>query len=73
VHSTLGSNNASEQAIRGIKVHQKISGCWKTLDTLRRHCRIRSYLTTARNHGIPTLTAIRDALIASPWLPPIRV
>jgi hypothetical protein len=65
------TNNASEQAIRGIKVHQKISGCWRTLDTLRRHCRIRSYLTTAHNHGIPPPTAIRDALTGNTWMPPL--
>ncbi|MGH3328461.1 MAG: IS66 family transposase [Streptomycetales bacterium] len=64
------TNNASEQAIRGIKVHQKISGCWKTLAPLQRHCRIRSYLTTAHNHGISALTAIRDALTDNPWMPP---
>lgn len=64
------TNNASEQAIRGIKVAQKISGCWKTLTTLQRHCRIRSYLATTRSHHIKTLTAIRDALTGNPWMPP---
>ena len=64
------TNNASEQAIRGLKVAQKISGCWKTLITLQRHCRIRSYLATTRSHGIKTLTAIRDALTGNTWMPP---
>ncbi len=45
------TNNGSENAIRGYKLAAKISGCWRTLATLRRHCRIRSYLTTARSHG----------------------
>jgi len=40
----------------------KISGCWRTLATLQRHCRTRSYLTTARSHGHHPLAAIRDAL-----------
>lgn len=64
------TNNASEQAVRGFKVNQKISGCWRTLTTLQRHCRIRSYLTTASNHAIKALDAIRDALTANPWMPP---
>lgn len=44
-------NNGSEHAIRGDKIAAKVSGCWRTLPTLQRHCRIRSYLTSARNHA----------------------
>jgi transposase len=69
VHSTLGSNNGSEHAIRGYKIAAKISGCWRTLATLQRHCRIRSYLTSARNHARRPLDAIRDALTGHPWMP----
>lgn len=64
------TNNASEQAVRGIKVQQKISGCWKTLTTLQRHCRIRSYLATTRSHHIKALPAIHAALTGNPWMPP---
>jgi len=64
------SNNGSENAVRGYKLAAKISGCWRTLATLQRHCRIRSYLTTARSHGRHPLAAIRDALNGTCWLPP---
>jgi hypothetical protein len=64
------TNNASEAAIRGFKLAAKVSGCWRTLATLQRHCRIRSYLITARNHGHRPLDAIRDALHATAWMPP---
>jgi transposase len=64
------TNNGSENAIRGYKLAAKISGCWRTLATLQRHCRIRSYLTTARSHGRHPLAAIRDALNGNPWMPP---
>jgi transposase len=64
------TNNGSENAIRGCKLAAKISGCWRTLATLRRHCRIRSYLTTARSHGRHPLAAIRDALNGTCWMPP---
>jgi transposase len=64
------TNNGSENAIRGYKLAAKISGCWRTLATLQRHCRIRSYLTTARSHGHHPLTAIRAALTGSTWMPP---
>jgi transposase len=64
------TNNGSENAVRGYKVAAKISGCWRTLATLQRHCRIRSYLTTARSHGHHPLAAIRDALNGTCWMPP---
>jgi len=64
------TNNASEGAIRGFKLAEKVSGCWRTLATLQRHCRIRSYLISARNHGRRPLHAIRDALNHTPWMPP---
>ena len=56
------TNNGSEAAIRGYKIAVKISGCWRTLATLQRHCRIRSYLVTARNHARRAVDAITDAL-----------
>src|SRR6266568_2908873 len=64
------TNNGSENAVRGYKLAAKISGCWRTLATLQRHCRIRSYLTTARSHGRHPLAAIRDALTGNAWMPP---
>ena len=53
------TNNGSENAVRGYKLAAKISGCWRTLSTLQRHCRIRSYLTTARSStaAIPSLAS----------------
>jgi len=64
------TNNGSENAIRGYKLAAKVSGCWRTLATLQRHCRTRSCLTTARSHGRHPLAAIRDALTGNPWMPP---
>ena len=64
------ASNGSENAVRGYKLAAKISGCWRTLATLQRHRRIRSYLTTARSHGRHPLTAIRDALNGNAWMPP---
>ena len=64
------TNNGSENAVRGYKLAAKISGCWRTLATLQRHCRIRSYLTTARSHGRHPLAAIRNAVSGNAWMPP---
>ena len=70
MHSTLTSNNGSEAAIRGFKLAEKVQGCWRSLPTLRRHCRIRSYIVSARNHGRRPIDAIRDAFTGTPWMPP---
>jgi len=63
------TNNASEQALKSPKLHQKVSGYWHTLTTLARYCRTRSSLTSARNHGLTTIDAIHRVLTGDPWLP----
>ena len=63
------TNNASEQALKGPKRHQVVSGYWHTLTTLAGHCRVRSYLVSARNHGINAIDAIHATLTGKPWLP----
>jgi hypothetical protein len=63
------TNNACEQAIRGPKRHQNSSGYWQTTLTLSKYCRVRSYLVSARNHGLRAIDAIHNALAGGPWLP----
>jgi transposase len=63
------TNNSSEQALKSPKLHQKVSGYWQSTLTLARYCRVRSYLVTARNHGIKAIDAIHAALVGRPWLP----
>jgi hypothetical protein len=63
------TNNAAERALKSPKLHQKVSGYWHTLATATRFCRVRSYLVSARNHGIRPIDAIHTALTGNPWLP----
>jgi transposase len=63
------TNNASEQALKGPKRHQAVSGYWHTLTTLAGYCRIRSYLVSSRGHGVRAIDAIHNALTGNPWLP----
>jgi hypothetical protein len=59
-----------DSPLRGFKLAEKVSGCWRSLATLQRHCRLRSYLESARNHGRKPLDAIRGALTGTTWTPP---
>lgn len=63
------TNNASEQALRNPKRHQAVSGYWHSTNTLRTDLRVRSYLASARGHGIRAVDAIQAALAGRPWLP----
>jgi hypothetical protein len=63
------TNNASEQALKGPKRHQAVSGYWHTLTTLVGYCRVSSYLVSARGHGVRAIDAIHAALNGKPWLP----
>ena len=63
------TNNSSEQALKSPKRHQAVSGYWHTLTTLAHYCRTRSYLISARNHGVRPIDAIHNALTGNPWLP----
>jgi transposase len=64
------NGNPAEQPQRMVKLQMKIGGCWRSVRTAARYCLIRSYLGTARNHGIHPLDALRDAMAGNPWMPP---
>ena len=49
--------------------HQAVPGYWHTPSTLHAYLRIRSYLVSARGHGIHPMNAIHRALTGTPWLP----
>ena len=65
------TNNPVENDLRMTKVHQKISGCFRSEEGARIFCRIRSYLLSAQKHGYSPTEAL-DYLFNDSLIPPFQ-
>lgn len=63
-------NNLAERDLRMMKVQQKISGTFRSTEGASAFCRIRSYISTIRKHGIGVIDALNSVFDGRPLLPP---
>lgn len=57
------TNNQGERDIRMTKVHQKITGCFRSMKGAEMFCRIRSYISTCQKHGLSVVDALESLLM----------
>jgi transposase len=63
------TNNQAERDLRMLKVQQKISGCFRTLEAAQSFARIRAYISTVRKHALDILGTLQSAWAANPFCP----
>jgi transposase len=63
------TNNQAERDLRPVKIHRKISSCFRDQAGAERFAHVRSYLSTTRKHDIPAIDALTRLFNNDPWLP----
>lgn len=62
-------NNQAERDLRGLKVHQKVSNCFRSDAGAAAFARIRGYLATMRKQGHALLAALETVVAGRPLYP----
>jgi transposase len=62
-------NNTAERSLRMVKLHDKISGLFRSEAGAESFATIRSYIQTAALNGINRLEALHELFTTGPWMP----
>jgi transposase len=62
-------NNQAERDLRGRKIQQKVSGCFRSDWGADAYATIRGYLATLRKQGQPLLAALHTVFSGQPLYP----
>ncbi|MBD1871548.1 transposase [Cyanobacteria bacterium FACHB-471] len=65
-------NNQAERDLRMMKLKQKISVGFRSVEGANMFCRIRGYLSTLRKQGIPVLDASMSLFMGNSVFPPFK-
>jgi transposase len=64
------TNNLAERSLRMVKIHDKISGTFRSAESAQAFVTIRSYIQTAAAHGHNRLDVLHQLFTTGPWQPP---
>ena len=62
-------NNQAERDVRMMKVQQKISGTFRSVQGARSFCRIRGYISTVKKNKLSVIDAILAVFDGKPFVP----
>lgn len=65
------TNNLAERDIRMVKVQQKISGSFRSIEGVSNFCRVRGYISTVKKNEGSVLAAIKGAFRRDPFMPTV--
>ena len=66
-------NNQAERDIRMMKLQQKISGTFRSIQGAVSFCRIRGYISTVKKNTLSVIDAIKGVFNGNPFFPSMSI